>query len=125
MLTTTIAIVDVEIAIGKMEELTEIIIIQEIFITRKLADTGGGKMSISEHRDEDQELLRQYCIDILADEKESTRDKNNAAKLLARMQKLLQKDSEDASKKEDEVDDRELTDEESKQIQDLITNGES
>ena len=82
-------------------------------------------MSILEHRDEDQELLRQYCIDILADEKESTRDKNNAAKLLARMQKLLQKDSEDASKKEDEVDDRELTDEESKQIQDLITNGES
>ncbi len=82
-------------------------------------------MSISEHRDDDQELLRKYCIDVLADEKESTRDKNNAAKLLARMQKLLQKDNEDASKKEDEVDDRELTDEESKQIQDLITNGES
>ncbi len=82
-------------------------------------------MSITEFRDDDQELLRKYCIDVLADEKESTRDKNNAAKLLARMQKLLQKDSEDASKKEDEVDDRELTDEESKQIQDLITNGES
>ncbi len=82
-------------------------------------------MSITEFRDDDQELLRKYCIDVLADEKESTRDKNNAAKLLARMQKLLQKDNEDASKKEDEVDDRELTDEESKQIQDLITNGES
>jgi hypothetical protein len=82
-------------------------------------------VSITEYRDEDQELLRKYCIDVLKDEKESTRDKNNAAKLLARMQKLLQKDNEDASKKEDEVDDRELTDEESKQIQDLITNGES
>ena len=82
-------------------------------------------MSITEFRDDDQELLRKYCIDVLADEKESTRDKNNAAKLLARMQKLLQKDNEDASKKEDEVDDRELTDEETKQIQDLITNGES
>ncbi len=82
-------------------------------------------MSISEHRDEDQELLRQYCIDILEDEKESTRDKNNAAKLLARMQKLLQKDSEDASKKEDEVDDRELTDEELDAIKGLVANGES
>ena len=82
-------------------------------------------MSITEFRDDDQELLRKYCIDVLADEKESTRDKNNAAKLLARMQKLLQKDNEDASKKEDEVDDRELTDEESKQIQDLVAHGES
>jgi len=82
-------------------------------------------MSITEHRDEDQELLRKYCIDVLADEKESTRDKNNAAKLLARMQKLLQKDTDDVLKGEEEVDDKELTDEESKQIQDLITDGES
>ncbi len=82
-------------------------------------------MSITEFRDDDQELLRKYCIDVLADEKESTRDKNNAAKLLARMQKLLQKDSEDASKKEDEVDDRELTDEELDAIKGLVANGES
>ncbi len=82
-------------------------------------------MSITEFRDDDQELLRKYCIDVLADNKESTRDKNNAAKLLARMQKLLQKDSEDASKKEDEVDDRELTDEELDAIKGLVANGES
>jgi len=82
-------------------------------------------VSITEHRDEDQELLRKYCIDVLEDDKESTRDKNNAAKLLARMQKLLQKDTDDVLKGEEEVDDKELTDEESKQIQDLITNGES
>lgn len=82
-------------------------------------------MSITEHRDEDQELLRKYCIDVLEDKKESTRDKNNAAKLLARMQKLLQKDTDDVLKGEEEVDDKELTDEESKQIQDLITDGES
>lgn len=82
-------------------------------------------MSITEHRDEDQELLRKYCIDVLEDDKESTRDKNNAAKLLARMQKLLQKDTDDVLKGEEEVDDKELTDEESKQIQDLITDGES
>jgi len=82
-------------------------------------------VSITEHRDEDQELLRKYCIDVLEDEKESTRDKNNAAKLLARMQKLLQKDTDDVLKGEEEVDDKELTDEESKQIQDLITDGES
>ncbi len=82
-------------------------------------------MSITEHRDDDQELLRQYCIDVLDDKDESTRDKNNAAKLLARMQKLLQKDSEDTSKKEDEVDDRELTDEELDAIKGLVANGES
>ncbi|MCK4647889.1 hypothetical protein KAT51_00050 [bacterium] len=82
-------------------------------------------MSIVEYRDDDQELLRKYCIDVLKDDKESTRDKNNAAKLLARMQKLLQKDSEDASKKEDEVDDTELTDEELGTIKGLVANGES
>lgn len=82
-------------------------------------------MSIAEHRDEDQELLRQYCIDVLKDTKESTRDKNNAAKLLARMQKLLQKDTEDVPKEGEAVDDRELTDEESEAIQELITHGES
>ena len=81
-------------------------------------------MSITEFHDDDQELLRKYCIDVLADEKESTRDKNNAAKLLARMQKLLQKDNEDASKKEDEVDDKELTDEELDAIKGLVVNGE-
>lgn len=86
---------------------------------------GHVQMSITEHRDEDQELLRDYCINIIEDKKESTRDKNNAAKLLARMQKLLQKDTEDASKKEDEVDDRELSDEESELIQKLVTHGES
>jgi len=82
-------------------------------------------MSIAEHRDNDQELLRQYCIDVLKDTTESTRDKNNAAKLLARMQKLLQKDTEDVPKGEEAVDDRELTDEEAEAIQELITHGES
>ncbi len=82
-------------------------------------------MSITEHRDEDQELLRQYCIDVLENDKESTRDKNNAAKLLARMQKLLQKDSEDVTKGEEEVDDKELTNEESELIGKLVTHGES
>ena len=40
------------------------------------------------------------------------------------MQKLLLKDAEGVPK-EEEVDDRELTDEESKQIQDLVAHGES
>ena len=82
-------------------------------------------MSITEFRDDDQELLRQYCIDVLKDEKESTRDKNNAAKLLARMQKLLQKDTEDVTKGEEEVDDKKLTNEESELIGKLVTHGES
>lgn len=81
-------------------------------------------MSILEHRDEDQELLRTYCIDVLKSENESTRDKNNAAKLLARMQKLLQKDSEDAPRKEDEADEAELTEDEMDLIRKAAAGGE-
>lgn len=82
-------------------------------------------MGISEYKDEDQELLREYCLDVLRDTKISIRDKNNAAKLLARMQKLLQKDTDDAlSKNDDVVDDTELTEEELDTIKKAVAGGE-
>jgi septal ring factor EnvC (AmiA/AmiB activator) len=80
--------------------------------------------SIKEHRLKDAVRLREYYLGIVNDMQENTRDRNEAAKNLARLQHLLQAEKETEDKKESIKKEYELTEDEQNIIRDLIKYGE-
>ena len=80
--------------------------------------------SIKEYKLEDAVMLRDYYINIINSEEENTRDRNEAAKNLARLQHLLQAEKEVADKYTAKQKEMELTEEEQDIIKSLIKYGE-
>ena len=82
------------------------------------------KPSIKDDKPKDAVMLRKYFISIIKNKDEATRDRNEAAKNLARLQHLLQVDKTvEKQSKEKEIE-QELTEEDQSLIYDLMKYGE-
>ena len=81
---------------------------------------------IKEFKKKDAAMLRKYCIDTIEDPNELTKNKNDAAKILARMQHLVQPEriTQKVMSKEDKIKERELTTDEEKLLEQLRIKGE-
>ena len=81
---------------------------------------------IKEHKQKDAIFLRNYCIRIIKDKTQETKNKNDAAKILARMQHLVQpeKITQKVTSKKEQIKEQELTPNEEKMLEKLLTHGE-
>jgi len=81
---------------------------------------------IKEHKQKDGIMLRDYCIRTIEDPNELTKNKNDAAKILARMQHLVQPEriTQKVMSKEDKIKEQELTSDEQELLTQLLEKGE-
>ena len=87
-------------------------------------DTTQEGKSIKDHKTKDATMLRKYFISIINNTQENTRDRNEAAKNLARLQHLLQVDKTVVKQSQQKEGKKDLTEEDQVLIHDLMKYGE-
>jgi len=81
---------------------------------------------IKDFKKQDATMLREYCIRTIEDPDELTKNKNDAAKILARMQHLVQPEriTQKVTSKKEQIKEQELTPDEEKMLDHLLKHGE-
>lgn len=81
---------------------------------------------IKEHKPKDAKMLRDYCISVIQDKEQETKNRNDAAKILARIQHLVQPEriTQKVVSKKDQIKEQELTPDEAKKLDHLLNHGE-